>query len=102
MNVELPSTGCNIINSSTSFYNYSTDSKTRETYVIYDGKAILQSSNYNQYGYTYSGDCLVTGDMVYRPELSIYFQFISGVIIGATLYLIYKIMLERFLGYGRI
>lgn len=102
MNVELPNTGCNIINSSTSFYNYSTDSKTRETYIIYDGKAILQSSNYNQYGYTYSGTCLTTGDLVYKPELPIYFQFISGMVIGLALFIIYKIMLERFVGYGKI
>lgn len=69
MNVELPREGCNIINSATTFYNYSTDSKTRDTYVIYDGKAIKQSSSYNQYGYTYTGECLDTGDLVYKPEV---------------------------------
>lgn len=97
MNVELPSSGCNIINSSTSFYNYSTDSRTRKTYVIYEGKALLQASNTNQYGYTYTGDCLTTGDLVYRPELQIYFPFIASIIIVGAILLAYKIVLWRFI-----
>lgn len=97
MDVELPSTGCNIINSSTSFYNYSPDSKTRETYVIYDGKALKQSSTYNQYGYTYSGDCLITGDIVYRPEIGIYFPILSFFIICSILLFIYHIIIKRLL-----
>lgn len=97
MNVELPTYGCNIINSSTSFYNYSTDAKTRETWIIYDGKAILQSSNYNQYGYTYSGTCLSTGDLVYKPEYEVLFPIAAFIIILLILSIIYKIMLERFL-----
>lgn len=93
MNVELPTTGCNVINSSTTFYNYSNDSRTRETYIIYDGQAKLQSSSYNQYGYTYSGDCLSTGDLIYKPEIKIYFEFISLFILlccfGLALYLFF-------------
>lgn len=69
MDVELPTEGCNIISSSTSFYNYSTDGRTRDTYIIYDGQAIKQSTSYNQYGYSYTGECLNTGDLVYRPEV---------------------------------
>lgn len=97
MNVELPSTGCNIINNATTFYNYSTDNKTRETYIIYDGKALLQSSTYNQYGYTYSGDCLDTGDLVYKPELRVYFPITAFIIIMIITLIIYKVILERFL-----
>lgn len=77
MNVELPDTGCNIINSSTSFYNYSPDATTRETYIIYEGRAIKQSSTYNQFGYTYSGDCLTTGDLVYNPQSEVYFTHLA-------------------------
>lgn len=77
MDVQLPTTGCNIINSSSSFYNYSSDSRTRDTYIIYEGKAIKQSSTYNQYGYTYTGDCLSTGDLVYNPESEVYFTHIA-------------------------
>lgn len=97
MNVELPNTGCNIINSSTSFYNYSNDARTRKTYIIYEGKALLQATNNSQYGYNYTGDCLTTGDLVYKPELQIYFPFIASIIIIGAILLAYKIVLERFL-----
>lgn len=97
MNVDLPTAGCNIINSSTSFYNYSSDSKTRQNYVIYEGKAILQSSTYNQYGYSYSGTCLHTGDLVYKPELQIYLPVISFCLIASAFYLAYKVVLWRFI-----
>lgn len=97
MNVVLPATGCNIINSSTSFYNYSSDGRTRESYVIYDGKAFLQSSSTSQYGYTYSGDCLVTGDMIYKPELDVYFPIISFCLCCAILLFIYNIFIKRLL-----
>lgn len=97
MDVVLPATGCNIINSSTTFYNYSTDGRTRETYVIYDGKAILQSTNTSQYGYTYSGDCLSTGDLVYKPELDVYFPVISFCIVCFITLMIYRIFIKRLL-----
>ena len=97
MYVELPETGCNIINSSTSFYNYSTDGRTRQNYVIYDGKAFLQSSTTNQYGYSYTGDCLSTGDLVYQPELRVYFPIISFCLCCAILLFIYNIFLKRLL-----
>lgn len=90
MNVELPSTGCNIINSSTTFYNYSEDGRTRENYIIYDGKAHLQASSYNQYGYTYTGKCLTTGDLVYKPELQVYFQFFSVILCSLIAILLWK------------
>lgn len=97
MNVSLPDTGCNIINSSTTFYNYSPDSRTRNYYVIYDGEAYLQSSTYNQYGYTYSGDCLVTGDLKYKPELDVYFPVLSFCLICSILLFIYHVFIKRLL-----
>ena len=97
MNVELPNTGCNIINTNTTFYNYSTDGRTRETYVIYEGKALLQATNTNQYGYNYTGTCLNTGDLVYKPEIQIYFPFIASIIIMTAILLAYKIVLWRFI-----
>lgn len=97
MDVVLPETGCNIINSSTSFYNYSSDGRTRAYYVIYDGKAFLQSTNTSQYGYTYSGDCLVTGDLVYKPELDVYFPIISFCLVCAILLFIYHLFIKRLL-----
>lgn len=90
MNVELPTTGCNIINSSTTFYNYSPDGRTRTYYVIYDGKAIKQSETYNQYGYSYSGDCLNTGDLLYKPELVPIFQWCSIILCALIAVLLWK------------
>lgn len=95
MNVELPSTGCNIINSSTTFYNYSTDGRTRDYYVIYEGKAFRQASTYNQYGYTYTGTCLTTGDLIYKPELEVYFPLASFCVICFILLVIYNIIIKR-------
>lgn len=93
MDVVLPSTGCNIINSATSFYNYSNDGRTRDTYVIYEGVAHLQSSNYNQYGYNYTGTCLSTGDLTYKPETKVYFEALSIFLLflcfGLVLYLFF-------------
>lgn len=97
MDVVLPSSGCNILNSSSTFYNYSPDRRTRQTYVIYDGKALLQSTSTSQTGYTYTGDCLVTGDLVYKPELDVYFPLLSVCFICAILLLIYNIFLKRLL-----
>lgn len=97
MNVELPSTGCNVINSSTSFYNYSPDSKTRETYVIYEGVAHLQSSSYNQYGYSYTGTCVHTGDFVYKPELQVIFPFYAFILAVILFILVYRVMIKRLL-----
>lgn len=97
MNVELPDTGCNILISSSSFYNYSTDLRTREQYYIYEGVARKQSSTYNQYGYTYTGDCLTTGDLVYKPELQVYFPVINFCLFCVVLLLVYNIIIKRLL-----
>lgn len=90
MDVVLPSSGCNIINSSSSFYNYSSDGHTRSSYIIYDGEAIKQSEAYNQYGYSYSGDCLITGDLKYKPELVPIFQFCSIILCSLIAVLLWK------------
>lgn len=97
MDVVLPSSGCNIISNSTTFYNYSDNGRTRQTYVIYDGKAFLQSSATSTTGYTYTGTCLTTGDLKYKPELEVYFPVISFCIILLLISLIYKIFIKRLL-----
>lgn len=97
MNVELPSTGCNILISATSFYNYSSDSRTRQQYYIYDGVAHKQSESYSQYGYSYTGDCLSTGDLIYRPELKVYFPVLSFCLVCFILLVIYRVFLKRLL-----
>lgn len=96
MNIDLPSTGCNIINSSTSFYNYSSDLRTRSLYYIYDGKAILSSSTTSTYPYSPTGTCLVTGDLVYKPEFQdVFFPALAFMFVVFSFLLIYKIFIKR-------
>lgn len=95
MYVDLPSTGCNVIQSSTTFYNYSPDGRTRQTYVLIDGNKYLQSESYNQYGYSYTGTCLNTGDLVYKPELKIYFEALSIVACVGIGLLLFNLFVKR-------
>lgn len=95
MYVDLPSTGCNILNSSTTLYNYSNDGRTRQTFILLDGNLYKQSESYNQYGYTYSGTCLQAGDLIYKPEIKIYFEFLSGVLVGIIFWLMFKLIIKR-------
>lgn len=97
MDVELPTTGCNILTSATSFYNYSNNNRTRKTYYIYEGVAHLQSETTSTYGYDVTGTCLSTGDLVFRPEVRVYFPILSFVIICTILLFIYHIMIKRLL-----
>lgn len=95
MDVELPSTGCNIISSSTSFYNYSDDLRTRQTYIIYEGVPKKQSESYNQYGYTYTGQCLHTGDLVYKPEMEFWYSLGAVALGGVIMILIAKLIFRK-------
>lgn len=88
MNVELPTSGCNIISSSTSFYNYHDDGHTRDNYIIYDGKAILSATSSSQYGYSYTGTCLSTGDLVYKPEYKEFIMPFASIIASLTIFII--------------
>lgn len=97
MNVDLPTTGCNILISSSSFYNYSPDRRTRQRYYIYDGVAHLESSSTSTYGYDYTGTCLHTGDLVYKPEIQVYFPLIQFCFICFIVVFCYKIIIKRLL-----
>lgn len=96
MNVELPSTGCNVLQSSTTFYNYSPDARTRSLYIIFDGEAHLRETTTSQYGYTYTGTCLSTGDLVYKPEFSgFWFPLFSTIVFCAILQFLYHLIIKR-------
>lgn len=97
MNVSLPETGCNILHSATSFYNYSGDGRTRSDWQIYEGVAHKISETYNQYGYSYTGTCLNTGDLVYKPELQIYFPILGALIFIYILFVVYRVIFKRLL-----
>ena len=56
----------------------------------------MQSETYNQYGYTYSGSCLHTGDLVYKPELTFYFNLAGFVLVAFLLILISRLFVRKF------
>ena len=99
MDVELPE-GCNIINSSSSFYNYTNNNRTRALYYIYEGKALKANESFNQYGYDYSGTCLVTGDLVYQPDQKeVWFPIVSIIVSLILFYGAYKLILSHWWRY---
>lgn len=98
MNVELPNWGCNILTNENEFINYANNDKTRTIYNIYNGKAFIESTETRTIGtYEYSGTCLTTGDLVYKPELQVYFTAIAFCLVCFALILIYKVIFKRFL-----
>lgn len=93
MEVELPESGCNILTSDDTFYNYSVNRKRRRTYVIYEGKAFMSAEANNEAGYTYTGTCLSTGDLVYKPEYKEFiFPNVAIVIFFIICILVYKLL----------
>lgn len=96
MDVNIPSTGCSVLNSSTTFYTYRNNDTYRDTYIIYEGKAHLSNTSYNQYGFSYSGTCLQTGDLVYKPEYKEFLFPLFSIVISLLLfYGAYKLMLSH-------
>lgn len=92
MNIELPADGCNIITSS-GFYNY--NGTTRSTYVIYDGVAHLSDVR-TAYTQDITGTCLKTGDLVYKPELEVYYTLASVLTASVIIYLAVRLILYKF------
>lgn len=86
----LPTTGCNVV------YNGYIDNyngNTRSRYYFVGNRAVLSSRN----TYTYNprpadSVCATNSDLVYNPELPIYFEFISIILIFIALWLIAKTM----------
>lgn len=98
MEVVLPDSGCNILTSDSTFYNYSVNHKRRRTYVIFNGVAHLSAESNLETGYTYTGTCLTTGDLIYKPEYKDFiFPFASMVSFIFVLGLVYHIIIKRLL-----
>lgn len=97
MEVELPNEGCNIITGNSSFYNYYNNNRNRDTYYIYEGVAHKSATATSVQGYTYTGDCISTGDLVFKPELRVYYPIFAFIVIMIITLIIYKVVLERFL-----
>lgn len=77
MNVELPSTGCNILSNNGVLYNYNNGNRTRTTFVIYEGVLHKSGEQYSSTAFSYNGDCLTTGDLVFNPQSAVYFHHIA-------------------------
>lgn len=98
MEVILPESGCNILTSDNTFYNFSVNRKRRRTYVIFDGVAYLSSESNLESGYTYTGTCLTTGDLIYKPEYKeVLFPLFSFCVIIFIFCFIYHLMIKRLL-----
>lgn len=93
MEIELPQNGCNIFYGSY-IDNYNNNVRTR--YYINNGELVennRQSYNYNP---TPSGAVCIDS-LSYGSDTSIYFEFISAIIVVFAVYLIYKVILRRLL-----
>lgn len=92
MEVEIPSGGCFTASGSTTFYHYLNNQ--RITYYLYDGKLIRgSSSSYTNLPTGYH--CLSAGDLVYKPEIQVYFPVISFVMIAFAGILLYNIVVKK-------
>lgn len=98
MEVEIPSGGCFIASGSSTFYHYLNNQ--RITYYLYDGKLVRgSSSSYTSLPNGYH--CLSSGDLVYKPEIDVYFPFMSLFIILVGMYLVYDLIIKRLWGTRR-
>ncbi len=93
MEIELPNEGCNVI-TSTGFTNY--NGSIRRNYIIFGARAFLTSENTSSVGQNYTGECISTGDLVYKPELEVYFNVLSIFIFLFILFVAFRLMLYRF------
>lgn len=94
MEVELPENGCNVYLGDY-LDNYYNNVRTR--YYFNNGK--LVESSKNSYATSPSGyHCLTSEEKIYyKSELSIYFPFISFIIILCAYLLVYKVLIKRLL-----
>lgn len=92
MEVEIPSDGCFIASGSNTFQHYLNNQ--RITYYLYDGKLVRgSSSNYNNLPTGYH--CLSTGDVVYKPEVTVYFPFMAFALIAFAGILLFNLVIKR-------
>ena len=96
MEVLLPSSGCNIFTSDSTFYNYHDDGHTRDTYIVYDGQILLSGTQTSQYGYSYNGTCVKTGDIYYKPEYHDFIFPLTSIFCALTIfYLAYRLIVHH-------
>lgn len=94
MEIKLPTVGCNILTSSSSFYNYSPDNFTRSTYYIIENKYFLSSISTATYNpYVYTGDCV--SSIPYKPEYEFWFSLGGCLIVFVAFWLIFHMIFRK-------
>lgn len=91
MEIELPKSGCNV------FYgNYidNYDNTIRTRYYIHNGELIPNEIDENA---SMPTGLICADTLSYRPELSIYFEGISILILLFVAFLIYRVIIKRLL-----
>ena len=97
MEIELPSTGCNVFYGSY-LDNYTNNGYTRTRYYFNEGKLVKSNTSQSNYNSIPSGaTCITTGDLVYKPELGVYVPFLAMTLFVFVLILVYKIIIKRLL-----
>lgn len=82
----LPTTGCNVLYSN---YIDNFNGNTRSRYYLVGNKAVLSQRNTYNYNPRPEGSiCVNNSDLIYNPELPIYFEFIAFILIALALWLI--------------
>lgn len=92
MEVEIPSGGCFIASGSNTFAHYLNNQ--RITYYLYDGK-LVRGSNSSYTNMPSGYHCLSTGDLVYKPEIPVYFSFMSMCIVAFSGILLYNLVIKK-------
>lgn len=96
MKIDVPANGCNVFYG-TYIDNYYNNIRTR--YYIHEGSLIKN----NETSYSYSGvptgaHCLTSNDsLVYRPQDTVYFQFLSMAMCVFAFFLLSKLIIKRLL-----
>lgn len=97
MEIDLPS-GCNIYYG-TYIDNYTNNGRTRTRYYLDEGKLVQSTGSSSQYDQRPTNDyhCLTDGELVYKPEVQVYFPFLASLVFIFGAYLVYKIIIKRLL-----
>lgn len=92
MEIEIPSGGCFIASGYNTFDHYLNNSRVR--YYLNENQLVRGStSNYNNLPTGYH--CLSSGDLVYKPEISVYFPFMAFVLVAFAGILLYNIIIKK-------
>lgn len=92
MEIEIPSGGCSVLSSSNTIDHYQNNIRVR--YYIYDGK-LVRSSSSNYSNLPSNSYCLQPGDLVYKPEIEIYFSAIAFALVAFAGILLYNLVIKK-------